>query len=228
MTLFRKPLQLAVLTAVLFTLAAHPATALTISLNNANPAISGYAGPYGTVNVTWIDTTHAAFTFTALDSPDGWHFLFGDGGTVGLNVNGAVTVQGDIPGGDVQGITAPTGPQAGAVAPGPWSLDPGSNLDGFGSFSFVLDNFDGFTHAVRTISFTLVNTSGTWANESAILSPNSTGSTAGAHIFVANADYTNTTVTGFAANGSVPDGGMTISLLGMALAGLGLLARRKS
>ncbi len=198
-------------------LAAQPAKAniITYTLGAANPGISGYTGPYGTVQINLTSSTSATITFTALDSSGGQHFLFGDGGSVGLNVNGTFSVS---------GITAPTGPQQGANAPGPWTVTSG-NEDGFGHFNLSLDNFDGFSSAVRTVSFTLTDLLGTWGSASDVLALNSQGLLAAAHIFVANADYSNTGATGYAAD-SVPDGSSTVALLGGALAGIGVIRRK--
>jgi VPDSG-CTERM motif len=72
--------------------------------------------------------------------------------------------------------------------------------------------------------------SGTWANAGAVLLANVQGALAAAHIFVAqliDGQLVNVNVTGFAANGGaqVPDGGMTVMLLGMALGALGVVRR---
>jgi len=216
MTLFKKLLPLAVLTTIMLGFGVQPAGANLLTLGLPNSGISGYTGPYATVNISLTDSTHAAITFTALDSAGGQHFLMGDGGSVGLNVNGTVTAS---------SITAPQGPQFSSSAP-ILSLGGAGNEDGFGSFNFTLNNFDGFGYAFRTVSFTLTNTSGTWANDLAVLTANESGYLAAAHIFVANADYTNTNDTGYATNSSVPDGGTTASLLGLALAVGGFLSRR--
>jgi hypothetical protein len=94
--------------------------------------------------------------------------------------------------------------------------------------------FDGYTNTATAISFIVTNNSGTWAADTNVLTANNQGALAAAHIFVANGATPNPNTpalaTGFAANGGsqVPDGGMTISLLGMALAGMGWFARRKA
>src|SRR5258708_4449637 len=67
--------------------------AFTYSLDTGNSAISGYTGPYGTVAVTRDDNQHATIIATALNN-GGYNYLFGDGGTLGLNTNGAVSIVG--------------------------------------------------------------------------------------------------------------------------------------
>src|SRR5258707_4318856 len=119
-----KILKSAVAIAALTGTLATSAFANTISLDTGNSGISGYTGPYGSVTVTWIDSTHAGITFTALDN--GYHFLFGDGGSVALNVNGTIDSAAAV-----ASITTATGPQQGANAPGPWTFSPG-NEDGWG------------------------------------------------------------------------------------------------
>jgi hypothetical protein len=94
----------------------------------------------------------------------------------------------------------------------------------------TVNDFDGFSHAMTTLSFTLTRLSGTWANAGSVLIANLQGALAGAHIFVAqliNGQLVNTNVTGYAANGGaqVPDGGTTVMLLGAALGALGMARR---
>lgn len=208
------------LAVALFALAARPAEALSFTLGVANPAISGYPSPYGQVDVTLLDSNTAQFTFTAF-SPAPYMYLFGDGGSVALNTNGAVT--------NFTVIGTPTQPQNPVNGTPILTLGGAGNEDGFGSFNFTVNNFDGFGYAFSTLVFTLDKVSGTWSSEADVLTGNVNGFSAAGHIFIANADGTNTGVTGFATDGgTVPDGGMTMSLLGFALASLGLVARRKN
>jgi len=98
--------------------------------------------------------------------------------------------------------------------------------DGFGSFNQTINNFDGFTHSWATITFTLTNTSGTWASASNVLT---TGINAAAHTFV-------TASPALASNGAIQTGfsavpgpilGGGIPGLVMACGGLLALARRR-
>jgi MYXO-CTERM domain-containing protein len=150
----------------------------TYSIATGNAAISGYPGPYVSVDVNLTSSTTAAITFTSLTN-SGNIYLMGDGGTVAVNVNATTWT--------VSGLTssnAGTGFQDSQIAP---DTNPG-NEDGWGSFNQTFTSFDGFTHSSDTVSFTLTNTSGTWASAANVLIGN--GATPGvvgavaAHIFV--------------------------------------------
>jgi hypothetical protein len=199
-----------------------PAAAdLILSLGVGNSAISGYTGPYGTVDVHLVDSTHATVTLTS-NNVGGNIYLFGDGGTIGLNTNGTVTASG------FTGTNSGTGFSA-------WSLvSTGSgNEDGFGSFNFTVKSFDGYPHSVDNLKFTLTKTSGAWGSADDVLTPNSNGYEAAGHVFVttypANANNS-ALATGYAANGSngsvVPEpSSLVLGLIG--LMGLGLTRIRR-
>jgi hypothetical protein len=210
--------------ACLFTLGAPPASAdtFTFDLGSPNTAISGFAGPYASVLVDLTSPTTATITFTSLTNA-GNIYLLGDGGTVDVNVNATSwTLSG------ITGSNAGTG-----FTPGPWSDGGSGNVDGFGDFNQTIDSFDGFTHSSDTISFTLTNTGGTWANAASVLTPNGDGADAAAHIFVTSSPAN-------AANGALATGfaagpGTTIpspepsslSMLGIGVLGLLGFARRR-
>ena len=63
----------------------------------------------------------------------------------------------------------------------------------------ALNSFDGFTHSSDTISFDVTDTSGTWASASNVLTANSDGFDAAAHIFVTSSPAN-------AANGAIATG----------------------
>jgi hypothetical protein len=197
------------------------ADVFTSSLNNGNTGINGFAGPYGTVTITLTSSTTATVTFHS-NTVAGNTYLFGDGGSVALNVNATTFSTSNI-----FGANAGTG-----FTPGPITQGAAGNEDGFGSFNLTMNSFDGFTHSSSTITFTLTNTSGTWGSAGDVLVANADGFDAAAHIFVttspANASN-GATSTGFAAETgggiSVPDGGMTVMLLGVALGALGMARR---
>ncbi len=203
-----------------FTAQPAKADSITFDLTTGNSAISGFTGPYASVLVNRTSATTATITFTSLTA-DGNIYLLGDGGSVAVNVNAASFTLGPI-----TGSNAGTG-----FTPGPYSDGGSGNEDGFGSFNQTINSFDGYTHSSDSISFSLTDTSGTWASAMAVLLANSGGSLAAAHIFV-TADPANGSngalATGFAANGTVPDSGTTVALLGFALVGIGSLRSKFS
>ncbi len=206
MTLLKKHAS-AVFATILFGIGVQPASG-DLFIGSPNPDLSGFLGPYATVNVALNnDGTQATITFTAVD-----YFLMGGAQAAALNVNGEFAVG---------PFTAPTGPQLNAKTP-KISMEGIRVVDGFGTFDLVLRDLGGFGSATNTLSFTLTKTTGAWTGASDVLTPNDSGYYAAAHIFVANSDWTNSGVTGYA---TVPDGGMTVSLLGLALVAFGLLLR---
>jgi hypothetical protein len=198
------------------------ADAFTSQLNVGNPAISGFQGPYGTVTVTLVNSTTATITFTS-NTAAGNIYLFGDGGSVAVNVNASTF--------SVSGITG--GNSGTGFTPGPYTFNGAGNVDGFGAFNLRINSFDGYTHSSDTISFTVTNTSGTWGSAADVLAFNADGFDAAAHIFVTTTiggvNASNSALaTGFAAEGTqgqVPDGGTTVMLLGAALGALGMARR---
>src|SRR3974390_1712124 len=77
--------------AVVLLAAAQTKASFTFDLGTGNAAISGFSGPYAQVNVNLTSSTTATITFTSLTSA-GNIYLFGDGGTVVVNVNGSYTL----------------------------------------------------------------------------------------------------------------------------------------
>ncbi|MGH8099805.1 MAG: hypothetical protein ACREIW_00810 [Chthoniobacterales bacterium] len=170
------------------------------NLTVGNSAISGYPAPYAQVDVNLTSSTMATVTFTSLLN-SGNIYLFGAVSSVDVNVNAtAFTLTG------ITGSNAGTG-----FSPGIYSQGSAGNVSQFGVFNGIVDSFDGYTHSSDNISFTLTNTSGTWATAASVLAPNSSGNLAAAHIFVATspADASNGALaTGFAA--SVPEPSATL------------------
>src|SRR5436309_9708645 len=200
-----------------------PAAAdLVLSLGVGNSAISGYTGPYGTVDVHLVNSTHATVTLTS-NTVGGNVYLFGDGGTIGLNTNGAVTA------------SAWTGTNSGSGFSS-WSLvSTGSgNMDGFGVFNFTVKSFDGYPHSVNYLKFTLTKTTGTWSSADNVLTPNTNGYEAAGHVFVTTAPANagnGALATVFAANGgstsSVVPEPSSLALGSIAFVGLGYVQLRR-
>lgn len=181
----------------------------TYTLGRPNSGISSYPGPYASVTVDRTTTTTADITFQGLTAT-GYIYLMGDGGTVGVNVNATSFSVSALIGTNSlssRGFTGPSSIGAGGAG----------NEDGFGSFNYTVDSFDGFTNTSDKVTFTVANSSGTWAAATDVLKVNASGYVAAAHIFVCY-DLSNTThpcsstdslsnpSTGYAAdNTSVPE-----------------------
>jgi len=194
----------------------------SFNLTTGNAAISGFSGPYAHVVINLTSSNTATVTFTSLTN-SGNIYLMGDGSSVALNVNAATFAASGI-----TGTNSGTG-----FTPGGWTAQFGSqNVDGWGHFNFTINSFDGFTHSSDNITFTLTNTSGTWASCMDVLALNDHGQLAASHIFVTlfPANGANGAIaTGFAAGSGpavpAPDGGTTVMLLGAALGALGMARR---
>ena len=200
----------------LLTLGAPLASADSISytLSNSNLG-SGFTGPFGTVNVSLSGST-ATITFTA-----GSGYVFLDGSIGDLNINGTWSL------GTVTGITCATAGCDGSFG----------NVDGFGTFNQTINSKAGFGSAVTSFSFTITETGTTnWGSAAGVLFANSTGGHVAAHIaptslggactgFASDGTTSSTTPPGGCA-GTVPDGGVTLMLLGGALVGIETLRRK--
>ena len=197
------------------------AQANSYSLDAPNLQLSGITGPYGSVDVSLSDSTHAVITFTA-GVENGNQFLFGGQGIADFNVNASSFTATFGSFSQLPGFTPAIITSAGA-----------GNVSSLGNFNQTFDGFDGFSHATTTLTFNVTDISGTWASAADVLTPNADGSTVGAHIFVTSfpGNVNNgAIVTGFASDGgsSVPDGGTTAVMLGGALSALGLVRRKLS
>jgi len=189
---------------------------------NLNAANIAFPGLYAQVDVHLVNSTAATITFTSLTKAGNIYLFAGQGASaVAVNVNATSWALSPV----ITGSNAGTG-----FTPGPYSDGGSGNMDGFGSFNQGISSFDGFPHSSDTLAFSLTNLSGTWASDTSVLTGNSQGKLAAAHIFVTTfpAFRSNgASDTGFATgNGkSVPDGGATIMLLGAALGSLGMVRR---
>lgn len=172
--------------------------------NTSTPGLNGYPAPFATVTVT-LTSDGAAIEFVANST---YGYLFGDGNAIDVNVNGTPNVK------------------SGTVDPSIMTIDnsPGS-VDGFGKFNlkFTTGNMD---NRISSASFDLL---GSWSTASEVLENNKEGYLAAAHVWSPkDLAGNNIPVTGFAANGTghtVPDSGTTVTLLGAAMIGLGVLRR---
>lgn len=202
----RKPSMLAAATvaAVLFllTLGAPRASADSFSFDLYNTNVSSSA--LVTVNVSLVGNT-ATITFTADQS-----LGIIDGGALDLSVNGAFNL-----------VSASSNTEA--------LTNGGSgNVDHIGQFNLTLNMQD----ASNPATLATVVLTGSWANAASVLTGNNLQNLAGVHF------KTSDTCTFYAGNTtwgvpdtsgctpSVPDGGMTLMLLGGVLVGVETLRRK--
>jgi len=171
------PLAVAWVLLSICAVAAGPATAdlITFDLGNGNSFISGYAGPYVQVTVNRTSSTAATITFDSLTN-GGNIYLMGDGGTVGLNVNGAYTVA-------AGGLTGTT---TFGVSPPPYSNGGAAILAGFGLFNLTINSTDSYADTSTELVIHLTLDAGAWADAASVLTPNNLGLEAAAHIFVSS------------------------------------------
>ena len=153
---------------------AGPAKADLITFNLDTFNTAGFAAPYVKVDVARSDSTNATVTFTSLAS-GGDIFLMGAVNAVALNVNATSWTLGSV-----TGTNAGTG-----FTPGGYTNEGSGNVDGWGIFNQTIKSFDGFTHSADKIIVALTDISGTWANDSDVLTSNGSGGyLAAAHLFV--------------------------------------------
>jgi len=106
-----------------------------------------YPGPWGFVNVTFVDATHADIELTNVGTTPNFPnvYLYGDGQSFDLNVNGAVNIA----------ATLATLTSTQPFDPATFSSEGAGNVDGFGDFNFRLRTSDGYTDSSSVIKFTL-------------------------------------------------------------------------
>src|SRR5689334_14737450 len=174
-----------------------PASAtFNFSLTGSNLG-AGFPGPYADVAVTATSGTTASITFTSRTS-GGYQYLFGDGGSVAANINGTFT------------LGAITGTVLAGFGPTTYASGGAGNENGFGSFNQTINSSGGFTSASTSITFLLSGHTGTAWTDTTVLTGNSIGNIAAAHVFaclVGSPPSTCTTTQGAALTGFASSSG---------------------
>ena len=180
--------------------------------------VSGIPGPFGTVTVTTpsLNSSTAMITF----STAGTGYVLIDSNLADVNLNASSWTTSNLSWVTHTGDTSPT-----------ITADTGSsNVDGWGTFNQTFGTNSGFGSAVDSFTFTVTDTSGTFADAAAVLMANALGFDAAAHIAVLSSGGQ---VTGFAAEsgGVTPPPAIpeptTLALLGSGLAAIPALIRRR-
>jgi len=191
---------------VLLTAVSALADTIPYQINDPNAALQngGFLPPYAEVSITVNGPSNQA---TVTVNRDGT-YLIGDGGSFDLSLKSPATA----------GSFSWTGGNATTA----FSTGNPGNISEFGFFNLTIDDFDGFTRAVESLTFTLTKVSGTWASASDVLIANSDGYLIAAHIFPPGGIDT-----GFAGNGTPIPEPTTMLLLGSGLLGLAGFVRRR-
>lgn len=195
------------------------ADSVTYDLTTQNGALAG-SGPYEQITIDLTSSTTATVTFNSLDT-NGYTYLMASNGAADINVNAATWT--------LSGISA-TNSLAGFTA-GSFSDDGSKNISAFGIFNQTLKG-GGFTSSATEISFTLTDTSGTWASAANVTTPNASGQILAAHGFECKDPCTpaeGAANTGYVSGATLvpePSSSSLIGALSVGLLGFGFFRRR--
>lgn len=171
-----------VLVGAILAVMANPAKADLITTTLTDSNLTGTTGPYGTVEINLNSAgTIATFTFT---SASGYELV--DSSIADLNVNSS-----DF------SFTLVTDPYFKSDS---ISTTKPTQVDGWGTFNFTMDNKGATGNAITSLSFTLTDLGGaTWSSAADVLVDNAAGYAAAAHVYVTSTKGT----TGYAAGVNV-------------------------